>query len=92
MPWEKDFEYVRLTRELTWELTCRCYGDLWHARLTCITMSETTPGDHIINLCEFLVGKKALAMSNSIRVWVNCSWASVELHLSCTVVSYVYVK
>ena len=48
-------------------------------------MPETTPKDHLIILCEFLVGNKAHAMSSSIRAWVNCSWVSVKLHLSCTV-------
>ena len=55
-------------------------------------MSETTPEDHLIILCEFLAGNKTLAMNRSIqaqvncsRVQVNCSRASVKLHLNCTV-------
>ena len=79
MPCDKDFGYVTLTRGLTWER----YGDLW--QLTCVTMSETTPKDHLIILREFLVGNKARATSSSIRARVNCSQASVKLHLSCTV-------
>ena len=55
-------------------------------------MSETTPEDHLIILCELLAGNKTLVTSNSIqarvngsRVRVNCSRTSVKLHLSCTV-------
>ena len=48
-------------------------------------MSETTPEDHLIILCEFFVGNKAHTTSSSIRVQVNCSKASVKLHLSYTV-------
>ena len=55
-------------------------------------MSETTPKDHPIILCEFLVGNKAHTMSSSIQVQVNCSkvrencWrVSVKLHLCYTV-------
>ena len=53
MPCDKDFGYVTLIWALTWE----CYGDLW--QLTCVTMLETTPEDHLIILCEFLTGNKA---------------------------------
>ena len=42
-------------------------------------MSKATPKDHLIILHE------AHAMSSTIRVRVNCSQASVKLHLSCTV-------
>ena len=49
MPCDKDYGYVTLTRRLTWEH----YGDLWE--LTYITISDTTPEDHLI-LREFLVG------------------------------------
>ena len=56
-------------------------------------MSETTPEDYLIILCEFLVDNKVHAMSSSIQVQVNCSKvrvnclrASVKLHLSCTVI------
>ena len=56
-------------------------------------MSETTPEDYLIILCEFLVDNKVHVTSSSIRVqgncpkvWVNCMRASVKLHLSCTVV------
>ena len=86
MPCDKDFGYVTLTRGLAWER----YGDLW--QLTYVTMSETTPEDHLIILRELLTGNKTLATSSSIRSWVNglrvqvnCSSASVKLHLSCTV-------
>ena len=55
-------------------------------------MSETTPEDHLIILCEFPAGNKAHATSSSIRaqvnysrVRVNCSRVSVKLHLSCTI-------
>ena len=86
MPCDKDFGYVTLTRGLTWER----YGDLW--QLTCATMPETTPKDHLIILHEFLAGNNAHAMNSSIRAWVNrsrvqvnCSRASVKLHLSCII-------
>ena len=72
MSCDKDFGYMTLTQWLTWE----CYG---------VTMSETTPEDHLIVLREFLMGNKAHAVSSSIWAWVNCSWASVKLHLSCTI-------
>ena len=71
MPCDKDFGYVTLTQGLTWER----YGDLW--QLTCVTMSETTPKDHLIILCEFLAGNKTHATSSSIQAQVNCSQASV---------------
>ena len=81
MPCDKDFGYMTLTRELTWER----YGDLW--QLTYVIMSETTPEDHLIILRDFLVGNKTLATSSSIqtrvncsRVQVNCLRASVRLH------------
>ena len=55
-------------------------------------MSETTPEDHLIILRELLAGNKTLATSSSIqaqvngsRVQVNCTLASVKLHLSCTI-------
>ena len=87
MPCDKDFGYMTLTRELTWER----YGDLW--QLTYITMSETTSEDHLIILCEFLTGNKTLDTSSSIQAQVNClrvrvnySSASIKLHLSCTVI------
>ena len=54
MPCDKDFGYMTLTRGLTWER----YGDLW--QLTYVTMSETTPEDHLIILREFLAGNKHL--------------------------------
>ena len=86
MPCDKDFGYVTLTGGLTLER----YGDL--CQLTCITMSETTPKDPLIILCEFLVGNKAHSMSSSVRaqvncsrVRINCSPVNVKLHLSCTV-------
>ena len=63
---------------LWWSMT-------WYRRLTCIIVSKATPEDHLIILCEFLAGNKAHATSSSIRVQVNCSRASVKLHLSCTV-------
>ena len=44
MPYDKNFGYVTLT----WGLTCERYGDLW--QLTYVTMSETTPIDHLIIL------------------------------------------
>ena len=50
-------------------------------------MSETTPEYHLITLREFIVGNKILATSSSIRARVNCSRASVKLHLSCTIVA-----
>ena len=59
MPCDKDFGYVTQTRGLIWE----CYGDLW--QLTCVTMSETTPEDHLIILHELLAGNKTLATSSS---------------------------
>ena len=86
MPCDKDFGYVTLT----WGVTCERYGDLW--QLTYVTMSETTPKDHLIILREFLAGNKTLAMSSSIRarvnysrVRVNCSCTSIKLHLNCTI-------
>ena len=86
MPCDKDFGYVILTRGLTWER----YSDLW--QLTYITISETTPEDHVIILCELLAGNKTLATSSSIwarvngsRVQINCSRVNVKLHLSCTI-------
>ena len=89
MPCDKDFGYMTLIRGLTWER----YGDLW--QLTYVTMSETTPQDHLIILRELLAGNKTLATSSSIwarvkglRVRINCSHASVKLHLSWTVVFY----
>ena len=57
MPCDKDFGYVTLTQWLTWEH----YGDLW--QLTYVTMSETTPEDHLITLHELLAGNKTLATS-----------------------------
>ena len=60
-------------------------------------MSETAPKDHGIILCELLMGNKAHTMSSSIQVQVNCSQASVKLHLSCTmhthtnVIMYTYI-
>ena len=38
-----------------------------YQKLTCVTMSETTPKDHVIITCEFLADNKAHAMSSSIR-------------------------
>ena len=83
--WQR-FGYVTITWGLIWE----CYGDLW--QLTCVTMSETPPEDHLIIFREFLTGNKAHATSSSIqarvnclKVRVNCSQASVKLHLSCTI-------
>ena len=53
---------------------------------------KTTPEDQLIILSEFLMGNEAHTMSSSIqvqmnflRVQVNCSRASVKLHLSCTI-------
>ena len=64
-----------------------------YQKLTCVTMSETTPKDHLIILHEFLADNKAYAMSSSIRAQVNCLQTSVKLHLSCTVLfSYVAMK
>ena len=60
MPCDKDFGYVTLTQGLT----CERYGDL--RQLTYVTMSETTPEDHLIILREFLMGNKTPAMSSSI--------------------------
>ena len=37
-------------------------------RLTCVTVSETSPEDHLIILCGFLVGNKAYITSSSIPV------------------------
>ena len=89
MPYDKDFGYMTLIQRLTWER----YGDLW--QVTYVTMSETIPKDHLIILCELLAGNKTLATSSSIwaqvnglRVWVNCSRASIKLHLSCTVLDF----
>ena len=79
MPCDKDFGYVTLTQGLAWER----YGDLW--QLTYVTMSETTPEDHLIILRELLAGNKTLVTSNSIQARVNCSRMSVKLHLSCTI-------
>ena len=91
MPCDKDFGYVTLTQGLTWER----YGDLW--QLTYVTMSETTPEDHLIILRELLVDNKTLAMSSSIwarvngsRARVNCLRTNVKLHLSCTVVGWFF--
>ena len=53
-------------------------------------MSETTPKDHLIILCEFLAGNKTLATSSSIRARVNCSSTSVKLYLSCTIHSSTF--
>ena len=89
---DKDFCYVRLTRGLT----CGRYGDLGHdtqGYVICITVSETTPEDHVIFLHDFLTGNKAHATialkkeqlrANYSRMQVNCLRASVKLHLSCT--------
>ena len=76
---DKNFGCVRLTRGLTREVTC-------------VTMSETTPEDHLIILCEFLAGNKAHATSSSIRVRVNCRKVRVcKLLVSeCTVTSELY--
>ena len=49
---------------------------------TCVAMSDKTPEDHLIILREFLAGNITLAKSSSIRARVNCSSASVKLHLS----------
>ena len=91
MPCDKDFGYLTLTRGLNWER----YGDLW--QLTYVNMSKTTSKDHLIILREFLAVNKILAMNSSIQAWVNCSrvrvncsHASVKLHLSCTVPSLLY--
>ena len=35
-------------------------------RLTCVSMSETTPEDHLIIFCEFLMANKVHAMTSSI--------------------------
>ena len=37
------------------------------SELACVTVSETTPKDHLIVLHEFLLGNKAHTMSSSIR-------------------------
>ena len=67
---------------LWWSMT-------WYPRLTYATMSEATPENHLIILCEFLVGNEAHTMSSSIQVRVNCSHASV----SCTTdANYGYWK
>ena len=59
-------------------------------------MSETTPEDHLIILRKLITGNKTLAISSSIRarvnglrVQVNCSRASVKLHLSCTIADFL---
>ena len=93
MPCDKDFGYLTLTQGLTWER----YGDL--SRLTYVTMSETSPKDHLIILRELLADNKTLATSSSIRarvngsrVRVNCSRVSVKLHLSCTIAIMYILK
>ena len=50
-----------------------------------MTVSKTTPKDHLIVLHEFLEGNKAHTMSSSIRMQVNCSQVSAKLHMSCSV-------
>ena len=76
---DKDFGCVRLTRGLTHEVTS-------------VTMSETTPEDHLIILCEFLVGNKAYTTSIFIQVQVNCRKVRVRKLLvsECTVTSKLY--
>ena len=73
-----------LTNPRTTNLWMLWWSMTWYPRLTCVTMSETTPEDHLIILYEFLAGNKVHATSSSIQVQVNCSQASVKLHLSCT--------
>ena len=72
-------------------LTCRLTYDMI-PKATMRNCVKTTPEDQLIILSEFLMGNEAHTMSSSIqvqmnflRVQVNCSRASVKLHLSCTI-------
>ena len=84
MPYDKDFGYVILTWGLTWEY----YGDLW--QLTYVTMSETTPKDHLIILRELLAGNKTLARSSSTSSSKWLESASKLLSRECKVTSELY--
>ena len=65
---DKDFGYMRVSQGLT----CNpvdvmvIYDMIPVLRLTCLTMSKTTPKDHLIILRVFLMGNKAHTMSSSI--------------------------
>ena len=65
MPGDKDFCYMKLTRGLPVDVMV-IYNMI--PKLTCITVSETTPKDHLMIWREFYAGNNAHTMSSSLRV------------------------
>ena len=95
MPCDKDFGYMRVSQRLTYNLWMLWWSKTWYPRLTCLTVSKTTPKVHLIILGQFLMGNEAHTTSSSIwvrvncsRVWVNCLQASIKWHLSCTIYAH----